>query len=112
MLFLTLLNIAAVGGTGVPCEYWLCEESATGPYSKLNVSSLDLQVYVLRQWCPCTLAAYHIDSEWASSAARLSRYRSSCKVAVAVLLHLDLPRPWMLTPPPSSFMLTFAVSLV
>ena len=25
---------------GLPCEYWLCEESATGPYSKLNVSYL------------------------------------------------------------------------
>ena len=50
MLLLTLLNIAAVGGsaggTGVPCEYWLCEESASGPYSKLNVSSLGLEVYV------------------------------------------------------------------
>jgi hypothetical protein len=28
---------------GMPCEYWLCEESATGPYSKLNVSILGLQ---------------------------------------------------------------------
>ena len=27
----------------LPCEYWLCEESATGPYSRLNVSSLGLQ---------------------------------------------------------------------
>jgi hypothetical protein len=27
----------------LPCEYWLCEESATGPYSKLNVSALGLK---------------------------------------------------------------------
>ena len=37
---------AVDGAAGVPCEYWLCEESATGPYSRLNVSDIGLKVCV------------------------------------------------------------------
>ena len=40
----TAAAAAAAAAAGVvPCEYWLCEESATGGYSKLNVSALGLQ---------------------------------------------------------------------
>lgn len=40
------VGTAVAGAAGLPCEYWLCEESATGPYSKLNVSALGIKVYV------------------------------------------------------------------